>query len=1023
LSQALTGYAIGLNLTWPQVTIPDFGAELKHVRSQIGADWISICPLVHESERAEWEAYAIANQGWIATSLELEGEDVEEIPQIPPFVFPLSEDPDATYAPGWQVTPINTLRSFIQYDSLHLVRSLYTSLKVIPRPTFGEFFYAPPDTNRSHALGGLTQTQEGPKTFLTLPIFDRAESDSKTLVGMVNSFAPWHAFFENILPSSTPPGLVLVLRHTCGEVQTIAYRLEGPDVTFLGAEYVPDLRYEALEDAQNFTSFPTIAGCTISTHVYGSAEFLAAYYTNQPIVFLVGIIVIFILAAIVFLVYDYAVEVRQKQVMQKVAKSNAIVNSLFPSHVRDRLMAGKSTEKDTDLFSGTSLATKNFRNGKQGEGGLHGEGTTISKPIADLYPHATVMFADIANFTAWSSVREPTQVFTLLEAIYSSFDKLAKKRRIFKVETIGDCYVAAVGLPEPRKDHAVVMSRFARDCAVEMEEDVIKLEVFLGPDTADLKIRIGLHSGPVTAGVLRGEKSRFQLFGDTVNTAARMQSTGEKSKIQISKDTADLLTEAGKGHWIKPRAELVAAKGKGNMQTYWLLLQQKDVSKHSFDFNLRLSDGGESLDDFEINDLKDDRKHDRLVDWNVEILMGLLQKIVAMRTSPPSSKDLTLQPSYRDLSDLDRTDHSHMAQSKTLLDFEDGATVLDELQEIITLANKSSKLKCDPATISLGPEVESELRDFVKTISYMYQNNPFHNFEHASHVTQSITKLISRVVTADEIDYEDMTYKKKGAPRELHDYSYGITSDPLIEFSCTLSALIHDVDHPGIPNARLIQEGADMAVHYKNKSMAEQNSVELAWELLMEPQYRELRKVIYTSQSELNRFRQLIVNSVMATDIVDKELGAQRKKRWEKAFSLNEDADALQPPEAPLDSVNRKATIVIEHLIQAADVAHTMQHWHVFLKWNERLFREMYEAYLNGRSDVDPSVGWFKSEIGFFNFYIIPLAKKLENCGVFGVSSDECLGYAEANLVEWEQKGESIVQGYLGHYQQERAPA
>lgn len=113
-------------------------------------------------------------------------------------------------------------------------------------------------------------------------------------------------------------------------------------------------------------------------------------------------------------------------------------------------------------------------------------------------------------------MREPSQVFTLLETIYHSLDQIANRRRVFKIETVGDCYVAVVGLPEPRKDHAVVMARFARDCQYKFNVLVKKLVVELGPDTEDLKIRIGLHSGPVTAGVLRGERSRFQLFGDTV---------------------------------------------------------------------------------------------------------------------------------------------------------------------------------------------------------------------------------------------------------------------------------------------------------------------------------------------------------------------------------------------------------------------------------------------------------------------------------------------------------------------------
>ena len=85
----------------------------------------------------------------------------------------------------------------------------------------------------------------------------------------------------------------------------------------------------------------------------------------------------------------------------------------------------------------------------------------------------------------------------------------------FQVETVGDCYVAVAGLPDPRRDHAVVMAKFARQCLLQLSKLTKQLEVMLGPDTADLTMRIGLHSGPVTAGVLRGDRPRFQLFGKT----------------------------------------------------------------------------------------------------------------------------------------------------------------------------------------------------------------------------------------------------------------------------------------------------------------------------------------------------------------------------------------------------------------------------------------------------------------------------------------------------------------------------
>jgi class 3 adenylate cyclase len=99
----------------------------------------------------------------------------------------------------------------------------------------------------------------------------------------------------------------------------------------------------------------------------------------------------------------------------------------------------------------------------------------------------------------------------LLETIYHEFDLIAKNRRVFKVETVGDCYVAVAGLPDPRKDHAIVMARFARECLSTLSRLLRDLEKSLGPDTADLAMRVGLHSGPVTAGVLRGDRARFQL--------------------------------------------------------------------------------------------------------------------------------------------------------------------------------------------------------------------------------------------------------------------------------------------------------------------------------------------------------------------------------------------------------------------------------------------------------------------------------------------------------------------------------
>lgn len=281
----------------------------------------------------------------------------------------------------------------------------------------------------------------------------------------------------------------------------------------------------------------------------------------------------------------------------------------------------------------------------------------------------------------------------------------------------------------------------------------------------------------------------------------------------------------------------------------------------------------------------------------------------------------------------------------------------------------------------------------------------------ASHVAMSVTKLLSRIVVPTDAFGESLDRADKDIVSSMHDHTYGITSDPLTQFACVFSALIHDVDHAGVPNTQLVNENNELASRYDGKSVAEQNSIDLAWELLLKVEYNELRNAICPTKSELMRFRQLVVNAVMATDIMDKDLKQIRNMRWSKAFtdeSMEADETNLSPKEI-MDQVNRKATIVIEHIIQASDVSHTMQHWHIYRKWNELFYFECYDAYVNGRSNIDPTDTWYQGELGFYDYYIIPLANKLKECGVFGISSTEYLQYALSNRSEWQARGKEIV--------------
>ena len=250
------------------------------------------------------------------------------------------------------------------------------------------------------------------------------------------------------------------------------------------------------------------------------------------------------------------------------------------------------------------------------------------------------------------------------------------------------------------------------------------------------------------------------------------------------------------------------------------------------------------------------------------------------------------------------------------------------------------------------------------------------------------------------------------SPEGAVEHTYGIASNALTRFAVVMSALIHDVDHQGIPNSELIRHDPSLSGAYQNKSVAEKNSIDIAWQLLMQSQFANLRRAIYINEEEYKLFRQSIVTTVLATDIIDKDLKTLRNARWDRAFTSQERAVTASKPD-DLDTINCKATIVIEHLIQASDVAHTMQHWHVYRKWNQNLFMECYQAYISGKAEKDPSINWYAGEIGFFDFYIIPLARKLKECGVFGVSSDEYLNYAQSNRMEWESRGREILAEYI----------
>lgn len=1050
--------------TFSTTTLPNFNQQTLGNLQMSGAVSLFYAPVIPATEQIDWEHYAAGHQ----QHADVYKKDDAHTRPIEAGIYRLDHNDTPEYdvssgikVPIWQIAPSNKKRHLNMFNLNSVLQSLLVVVfqEESNRPHFGHIL--DPIVANYFRDGGASSLNvsntSSPRSIALLPIRDGSGTN---ITGVSGVEIEWISYFRNVVPQSSK--ICIVLENTCGQVHT--YHVEDGIATYVNSGDWHDPTYDNMAQSSTivraaadvwdgpadpqdaaFPSPPLIdevpgqdGACIYNVTVYPTTTYEATFRTSDTNVYILVTLALSLTSILLFIVYGVWLDRRQRQVMDIAAKSNAIIKSLFPEVVRDRLFGetsshqrmenqGRSVLKnplgrrlsashpDGDKLNNpkarlTNFLIKSSPNDADAMVGYHED-----EPIAEMFSNTTVMFADIAGFTAWSSEREPSQVFKLLETLYHEFDTIATRLDVFKVETIGDCYVAVSGLPTPNKDHAKVMTRFAHEILLITSQLTQQLEAVLGPGTSDLGLRVGLHSGPVTAGVLRGAKSRFQLFGDTMNTASRMESTGEAGKIQVSDVTADLICKAGKHYWLTKREGTVAAKGKGELQTFWAMVRRAPDKPCEHPISEPKDDAlaSESETDQPLPPSQQQRelrqygqipvdaesitsryssftvKEDRLIDWNVEVLMHFLEKVVHHRLMTEkynirfgkfSSKEVPLGVKPRGWQEA-----------------EVGGLIIDEVTEVITLPKFNSRYSSPPANSRILPnEIRSQVKEFVAAIASLYREVPFHNFEHASHVTLSANKLMKRIITPD-----DASKNAETCAADLHFATFGISSDPLTQFAVVFSALIHDVDHTGLSNAQLIKEQATIARIFNNKSVAEQNSVVVAWEILMEPRFSDFQACIFAYESDRKRFRQLVVNTVMATDILDRDMLALRKKRWEKAFdpSLSDGMFLLDV------DVNRKATIVIEHIIQASDVAHTMQHWHIFTKWNAKLFMELYKAFLNGHSDQDPRTDWYESQLSFFDNYVIPLANKLKDCGVFGVSGDEYLTYAQLNRSEWEQKG------------------
>nr|XP_040040361.1 atrial natriuretic peptide receptor 2-like [Gasterosteus aculeatus aculeatus] len=226
---------------------------------------------------------------------------------------------------------------------------------------------------------------------------------------------------------------------------------------------------------------------------------------------------------------------RTQDLLQEKQKTDQLLYSMLPKPVADDLRQGRTTD-------------------------------------AQSFTNATVYFSDIVGFTQLSGASTPYQVVDFLNKLYTTFDDIIDNYDVYKVETIGDAYMVVSGVPQENGiNHAGEIASMALDLVSVCHTFQIPHK----PDT-QLKIRAGIHSGPVVAGVVGTKMPRYCLFGDTVNTASRMESTSEALKIQCSGATADLLHILS-GYILTCRGSL-SVKGKGDMTTWWLEAKQDDYT-------------------------------------------------------------------------------------------------------------------------------------------------------------------------------------------------------------------------------------------------------------------------------------------------------------------------------------------------------------------------------------------------------------------------------------------------------------
>lgn len=365
---------------WPFFTLFDFVTEAELLVNQTKTGkFMALHPLVELNQRKQWENYSISNLGWVydAQVSNGVGGNVIICPEISKEAYLcVAEDssPENVYAPVWQIAPAVG-------DNLKLIN--VDGFAIDGFTTAFEQTMQSRRASISHVTN-LNNTSEYPESLLLTPIRQNRQPDSP-IVAVLSAVIPWNDYLENLLPEGED-GIVVVISN---ERQQFTFEINGPHAHYLGPGDLHNPVYSSFVIANDFANFTGDSSTTFGYNLtlYPTQQFEDDHTQNHPRTYTLAVAFVFLFATSVFLVYDFFVERRQTRVLMTANRSNAIVNALFPANVRDRLM--EEHETATKDKQGTNAFTPSRPN----IGGL----SQSSKPIADLFTEATVMFADIAG--------------------------------------------------------------------------------------------------------------------------------------------------------------------------------------------------------------------------------------------------------------------------------------------------------------------------------------------------------------------------------------------------------------------------------------------------------------------------------------------------------------------------------------------------------------------------------------------------------------------------------------------------